>query len=155
MVVIPGESRNQRCLWGGTLISPLDKYLPVRKAWQVRNWRSACRNHASVCTLMNAEPDPFPNLPSVMKRREGLPLQHCLVSQVNTHMHATRVTCRLDLPLNYSLISIYKKNTLLNRLLIFAFKALAVLQGVGGWRWVWRRFVQDTGGSQGTQQAEI
>lgn len=100
MVVIAKESSNSKVFIRGNINFPLYKYFPAR------NWKSMCRNRASVCTLMNAEPDPFPNLPSVMKRR-GLPPQHCLVSQVNTHTHththATPVTRRLDLPLNYSL----------------------------------------------------
>lgn len=86
MIVTLRKSWNQRCLWGTLAHFPLDKYFRVRKTWQVRNWRPVCYNHSSVRTLMTAEPDPFPNLPSVMKRREGLSLQHCLVSHVNTCM---------------------------------------------------------------------
>lgn len=138
----------------------LDKYFPVRKSWQVRNWRSACHNHACVCTLMNAEPDPFPNLPSVMKRREGFPLQDCLVSQVNTHAYHP---CDLQIGFAIKLFTnlyLHKNASKTGCCIVwpdmlFAFKVLAVLQGVAGCGWVWQGLVHDTGGSEGTQRAEM
>lgn len=120
---------------GNVRLHPPEKYFPVRKSRQVRNWRSVCHNHTAVCTLMNAELDPFPNLYSVMKRREGLSLQHYLVSQVNTQ------ACHpCDLQIGFAIklfTNLYLQKCLLKGCyivcsdMLFAFKVLAVLVEVG------------------------